>query len=72
MERLLKELIQLEKKRNVLLTDIANSLTDIASKDNSSTELFNQMKENAGQSALASVKSAIDSAIRDTDEATQS
>ena len=49
MERLLKELIQLEKKRNVLLTDIANSLTDIASKDNSSTELFNQINENTKQ-----------------------
>lgn len=42
MERLLKELIQIEKKRNSLLTDIANSLTDIASKEKSEIDNVSQ------------------------------
>lgn len=57
MERLLKELIQIEKKRNSLLTDIANSLTDIASKEKSEiTEtVLEEIKQNqnkVGKSAL--------------------
>ena len=49
MERLLKELIQLEKKRNSLLASIDESLKVIASKETSAKELFKKIREESKQ-----------------------
>lgn len=57
MERLLKELIQIEKKRNSLLAEINQSLKEIASKEKSEItetvlEEMNQNQNKVGKSAL--------------------
>lgn len=49
MERLLKELIQLEKKRNSMLASIDESLNVIASKETSTKELFKKIREESKQ-----------------------
>lgn len=58
MERLLKELIQTEKKRNSLLADISESLKIIASKESSTQELFSQINTDAKQHQKNNDKSA--------------
>lgn len=49
MERLLKEIIQLEKKRNSLLADINENLKTIASKETSTKELFKKISDDSKQ-----------------------
>lgn len=58
MERILKELIQTEKKRNSLLADISESLKIIASKESSTQELFSQINIDAKQHQKNNDKSA--------------
>lgn len=48
MERLIKEIIQIEKKRNSLLAEISKSLEKIANKENDS-EMFDEMMSEAKQ-----------------------
>lgn len=48
MERFIKELVQIEKKRNSLLADINVSLKVIANKENSFEELTEEEKEQKG------------------------
>ena len=61
MERLLKELIQLEKKRNSMLASIDESLKVIASKETSTKELFKKIREESKQFE----KNASDNAFTD-------
>lgn len=49
MERFIKELVQIEKKRNSLLADINESLKVIANKENSSKKLYEQTLKDAQQ-----------------------
>lgn len=60
MERLIKELIQLEKKRNSLLAEIGASLKEITNKENLSQK-----------DCLDGIKQAVSSAIHGTDEEAQ-
>ena len=48
MERFIKELVQIEKKRNSLLADINESLKVIANKECSFEELTEKEKEQKG------------------------
>lgn len=48
MERLIKELVQIEKKRNSLLAEISNSLKEIANRENG-FEMFNEIMSEAKQ-----------------------
>lgn len=49
MKKLISELIQIEEKRNSLLAEISESLKNIASKGNSTNELFKQLAKEAQQ-----------------------
>lgn len=73
MERLLKELVQIEKKRNSLLAKMNENLYMIANRESQENQFhkcddMEQIKNNVG----TSVECAIDSAIHGTGEAIQS
>lgn len=61
MEKVLKEILHEEKKRNSLLADISKSLKVIANKENLSS-----------QNCISGIKEAVLSTIHGIDEATQS
>lgn len=58
MERLIKELIQLEKKRNSLLASINENLKIIASKESSSKDIYEQTLKESREFQLKTGKSA--------------
>ena len=58
MERLIKELIQLEKKRNSLLANIDESLKILTSKELSSKEIYEQTFKEAREFQGNAEKSA--------------